>query len=71
MQQDLDDYGLLDDYIVSIDSIEKITGLDMFSNLYGNWDEEIRLEKQANKNSPAWPFNDRWHQQRKEQAERN
>jgi endonuclease G len=71
LEQNLDAYVSLSEYIVSIDSIEKITGLDLFANLYGNWDEEIRLEKQANKNSVAWPFNDRWYQQRIEQAERN
>ena len=71
VQQDLDSYESLDKYIVSIDSIEKITGLDLFANLYGDWDEEIRLEKHANKGSSEWPFNSRWYQQRMEQAARN
>ncbi len=71
IEQDLDSYESLDAYIVSIDSIEKITGLDLFANLYGNWDEEIKLEKQVNKGSTEWPFNDRWYQQRMEQTRRN
>ena len=71
INQDLDEYGSLDKYIVSIDSIERLTGLDLFANLYGDWDEEIRLEKQINKESSEWPFNDRWYQQRKKEAEKN
>lgn len=71
IEQDLDTYESLDNYIVSIDSIEKITGLDLFANLYGSWDEEIKLEKQVSKGSVEWPFNDRWYQQRMEQARRN
>ena len=50
-KQDEATYETLDKYVVSIDSIEKITGLDLFANLYGNWDEEIRLEKQVNNES--------------------
>lgn len=31
-------------YNVPIDSIEKVTGLDFFSNRYGTWEKEIELE---------------------------
>ena len=69
--QALSTYDGLEAYEVSIDSIEKMTGLDLFANLYGNWDEEIRLEKIVHPYPAEWPFNDRWYQQRLEQAERN
>lgn len=54
-------HGRLEDYVVSIDSIEKVTGLDLFSNLYGNWDKEIALEKT---NSTGWNFNEKWYLER-------
>jgi endonuclease G len=54
-------YGRLEDYVVSIDSIEKVTGLDLFSNLYGDWDKEIALEKT---NSSEWNFNEKWYLER-------
>jgi len=55
--------GELQEYVVPIDSIEKMTGLDLFANLYGNWDTEITLEK--NKSSMReWPANERWYEER-------
>ena len=57
-------FGTLDQYIVSIDSIEKQTGLDLFSNLYGNWEREIKVEKEKNVSKNEWPFNPYWYQKR-------
>lgn len=62
--QDMTNPGLLKDYVVSIDSIENLTGIDLFSNLYGDWDEEIRLEKRGGITQGEWPFNPRWTKQR-------
>ncbi len=59
----LDDQRL-ENNIVPIDSIEKITGIDLFSNLYGDWDEEIRLEKQSSRAQGEWPFNEHWYLER-------
>lgn len=55
--------GVLENYIVSIDSIEKVTGLDLFANLYGTWDKEIQLEK-VKSSTGDWPLNERWYQER-------
>ncbi len=54
----------LEQCIVPIDSIEKMTGLDLFSNLYGTWEEEIRLEKQALPTDGQWTFNEKWYNER-------
>ena len=54
----------LENFIVPIDSIEKETGLDLFSNLYGDWDVEIRLEKQSERIEGQWPFNEKWYVER-------
>ena len=54
----------LEEFIVTIDSIEHITGLDLFSNMYGSWDEEIRLEKQTKRRQGEWPFNEKWYVER-------
>ena len=64
LDQTLETYGPLHDYIVPVDSIEKLTGIDLFENLYGSWDQEIALEKQADVSSDQWPFNATWYQQR-------
>jgi endonuclease G len=56
----------LQKFIVPVDSIEKLTGLDLFANLYGDWDEEIRLEKLANNSYIRWPFNEKWYLERME-----
>lgn len=61
-------FGPLQDYIVSIDSIEKETGLDLFSNLYGDWDTEIHLEKEK-KSMEDWTFGERWSKQRLEHGD--
>ncbi len=54
----------LDHFIVPIDSIEKLTGLDLFANRYGDWDEEIKLEKRNQKEDHKWPFNEKWYLER-------
>ncbi len=64
--QNTDNPGSLDRYVVSIDSLEELIGLDLFSNLYGDWDEEIRLEKLSEIPVGEWPFNERWAKQRRE-----
>jgi len=64
--QQSQNFSTLDEYIVSIDSIEKETGLDLFANMYGNWDEEIRIEKQFGKAKGEWPFNEKWYDERME-----
>lgn len=61
--------GALSSYVVSVDSLEKIIGIDLFSNLYGDWDEEIRLEKRGGITEGEWPFNERWAKQRREKGE--
>jgi endonuclease G len=62
-------FGPLGDYVVSIDSLEKETGLDFFANLYGDWDTEIALEKQQDADAP-WIFNEKWYRQRQESGNR-
>lgn len=59
----------LESFIVPIDSIEKLTGLDLFANLYGDWDEEIRLEKQKERTPGHWPFNEKWYAERMKNAQ--
>ena len=59
-------FGTLENYIVSIDSIEKETGLDLFANMYGSWEEEIRIEKQKERFGLEWPFNPHWYKERME-----
>ncbi len=61
-------FGPLEEYIVSIDSLEKISGIELFEGQYGNWENEIRIERQINTPGNQWPFNDRWYTQRKEQS---
>lgn len=51
----------ISEFIVPLDSIEKVTGLDLFSNLYGDWDKEIALEKVV---PSDWNFNEKWYQER-------
>ncbi len=56
--------GTLDQYVVPIDSIEKETGLDLFANMYGSWENEILQEKQKGNTKGEWPFNQRWYEER-------
>jgi len=56
--------GALEQYIIPIDSIEKVTGLDLFANMYGSWEEEIRIEKQSGKVKGEWPLNQHWYDER-------
>jgi endonuclease G len=58
--------GTLDQYIVPIDSIEKETGLDLFANMYGSWENEILMEKQKGNVKGEWSFNPQWYQERME-----
>ena len=67
--QQLETYGSLDDYIVAIDSLERETGIDLFANLYGDWDVEITLEKQK-KMDEEWTFNEKWFKQRVEKMKK-
>lgn len=62
--QTMDTDDRLQKFIVPIDSIEKVTGLDLFANLYGDWNEEIRLEKQVNDSYIRWPLNEKWYLER-------
>lgn len=61
-------FGPLDEYIISVDSLEKISGIELFEGLYGNWENEIKIEKQSDIPDKEWPFNERWYTQRKEQS---
>ena len=54
----------LENFIVPVDSIEKLTGLDLFANMYGDWDEEIRLEKKGERTAGQWEFNEKWYLER-------
>lgn len=63
-------FSVLGDYVVSIDSLEKLSGIDLFEGRYGNWDEEIKLEKRSDIPAGEWPFNERWYGQRLEQEGR-
>lgn len=65
--QTIDGGNRLDAFVVPIDSIEKITGLDLFANRYGDWDEEIRLEKRGIIEDGYWPFNEKWYRERMDQ----
>jgi len=56
--------GTLDEYIVSIDSTEKQTGFDLFANMYGSWENEIKTEKEKTKPRGEWPLNPYWYQKR-------
>ncbi len=62
--QTIDNDQRLENFIVPIDSIEKESGLDFFSNLYGSWDDEIRLEKQNERTEGQWLFNEKWYIER-------
>lgn len=68
--QEKQSYGVLGDYVISIDSLEKLTGVDLFEGRYGDWDEEINLEQRNDIPAGEWPFNERWYAQRVEQAGR-
>jgi endonuclease G len=68
--QELAYYGPLEQYIVSLDSLEKATGLELFENLYGDWDSEIMLEKKQQKDKDTWPINKRWYDQRLERGDK-
>lgn len=61
-------FGPLEEYVVSVDSLEIISGIELFEGLYGSWENEINIEKQRNKPANEWPFNDRWYTQRQEQS---
>ncbi len=54
----------LDAFVVPIDSIEKLTGIDLFAGRYGDWDEEIRLEKRDKIEKGQWLFNEKWYKER-------
>jgi endonuclease G len=54
-----DPFNRLETYIVSIDSIEQLTGIDLFSNLYGDCDEDIELEKQFKISTGDWPIQEK------------
>lgn len=56
----------LENFIVPIDSIEKLTGFDLFENLYGDWENEIQLEKKKLRTEGQWIFNEKWYQERLE-----
>lgn len=58
--------GKLSEYVVSVDTLEKITGVDFFANRYGSWDTEITLEKKVTRDRADWPWNAHWHTQRLE-----
>lgn len=47
----------LSEYIVPIDSIEKLTGIDLFSGLFGDWDTEIKMEQARTEPGRNWPIN--------------
>lgn len=64
--QHQDTYGPLDQYIVSVDSLEKISGIELFEGLYGSWDDEILLEKRSEVVPGEWIFNSNWYNQRLE-----
>lgn len=68
--QEQQTFSVLGDYVVSIDSLEKLSGIDLFEGRYGNWDEEIKLEKRSDIPAGEWPFNERWYGQRLEQEGR-
>jgi endonuclease G len=70
IDQDQDAFENLNEYVVSIDSLEKITGIDFFANLYGNWDTEIKLEREKSFDENVWPLNERWLKQRIDAEER-
>lgn len=69
ISQQVSGYGQLQQYVVPIDSLEHLTGLELYENLYGSWEEEIRLEKSNQIPDGKWPFNPRWNQQRMEAKE--
>ncbi len=54
--QSIQTYKSLAESVVPIDSIENVTGIDLFSNLYGQWDKEIILEKRNEITHGEWPF---------------
>jgi hypothetical protein len=54
----------LERFIVPIDSIEKVTGMDLFSNMYGDWNVEINMEKITDHDPARWPFNEKWYNER-------
>jgi len=62
--------GRLSRYVVPIDSLEKLTGIDFFANRYGTWDAEIELEGGKSIDRHAWPWNDYWYRQRLEVEKR-
>ena len=68
--QEQQTFSVLGDYVVSIDSLEKLSGIDLFEGRYGNWDEEIKLEKRSDIPAGEWPFNERWYAQRLEEGGR-
>jgi endonuclease G len=68
--QEQPSYDRIDDYVVSIDSLEKISGIDLFEGQYGSWDKEISLEQRKDIPAGDWPFNERWYEQRLEVSER-
>ena len=66
LDQEADTYNTLDQYVISVDSLEQLTGIDLFSNLYGQWDTEITSERRRQWVEQDWPLNERWYLQRQE-----
>jgi endonuclease G len=62
--QTLDPVAPLQDFIVPVDSIEKVTGLDLFAGMYGSWDQEITDEGKKEFNPFQWSFNEKWYRER-------
>lgn len=56
--------GMLEDYIIPIDSLERLISLDLFANLYGDWDIEIEMESRESSIDPVWSINERWTEER-------
>ena len=52
----------LQNYAVSIDSVEKVTGIDFFSNVFQFEKLESRLESKYD--TSLWTFNEKWYQLR-------
>jgi len=64
LDQTEDNPGQLSEYVVPVDSLEKLVGVDFFANRYGSWDKEIELESTPTTDRNAWPWNAHWYKQR-------
>lgn len=62
--QEEQNFSTLDHYQIPIDSIEKITGLDFFANMYGSWENEIQVEREKTKSKNDWHLNPHWYEER-------